>query len=161
MTIKIDHLNYKVNTRPTVKDSWDNTEFVHLNLIFSVSTDDAFRDWFLDKTLEYEKVKVILDTERFEKSSANFLDYLFEHGSSEGWPRDDSNFASGFRTQNSILSYLEKFDKFRYTEYFSWCGATQGAINDIRNLQRGINPTRNTDACFLYQILSGLDYLWD
>jgi hypothetical protein len=41
MTIKIDHLNYKVNTRPTVKDSWDNTEFVHLNLIFSVSTDDC------------------------------------------------------------------------------------------------------------------------
>lgn len=161
-TFKIDHLKYKVTTRPNpTNQEWGNTEFVYLNLVFSVSQDDDMYECFLAKTKDYQETLIILDTERFEREAEGLFDYLMEHGSSEGRPHDSENWVKGFKHQNSIIQYLPKFDKFWFHEYFSWCGLTQGAINDLRLLQSGYNPTRTTDTCFLRQILEALEFHWD
>lgn len=157
MTIKIDHLKYKVKTKPKS----GSTEFVELNIVFSVSSDDQMHDVFHQKVQDYSEKRLLISPERFEKESEGFLEYLIENGSSEGWPSSLDNYVTGFEHNDSILRYLPKFDKFQFHEFFSWCGLVQGAINDLRVLQHGYNPTRTTESCFLLSILEALEFHWD
>lgn len=157
MSIKIDHLKYKVTTKPTNK----GIEFVELNLVFSVSQDDMFYSIFKSKTEEYIERRLIADTKLFEKESSGLLDHMIEHGNSEGFNQTPSQWVTGYELQNNILRYLPKFDKFQFHEYFGWYGLVQGAINDLRDLQLGINKSRTTDSCLLCHILDALEYHWD
>lgn len=135
MTIKIDHLKYRVSTKPTSQ----GTEFVELNLVFSVSQDDVFYSAFKSKTEDYVERHLLKQ------------------------PPQNPPFQSvtGYEFQNPILKYLPKFDKFQFHEYFGWYGLVQGAINDLRDLQLGINKSRTTDSCLLCHILEALEYHWD
>lgn len=156
MSIKIDHLKYKVTTKPK-----NGIEFVELNLVFSVSQDDVFYSTFKSKTEEYIERRLIADTKLFEKKASDLLDYVIEHGTSEGFNQTPRQWVTGYEFQNSILRYLPKFDKFQFHEYFGWYGLVQGAINDLRDLQLGINKSRTTDSCLLCHILDALEYHWD
>jgi hypothetical protein len=158
MSIKIDHLKYKVTTKPASK----GIEFVELNLVFTVAKDDAFYEIFKRKTEDYAEKRLIADTKLFEEEEASgLLDYMAEHGTSEGFRQTPAQLVKGYEFQNSILRYLPKFDKFQFHEYFGWYGLVQGAINDLRDLQLGINKSRTTDSCLLCHILEALEYHWD
>jgi hypothetical protein len=137
MSIKIDHLKYKVETEPK-----NGIEFVELNLVFSISQDDVFYPVFKSKTEDYVKRRLIAD--------------LLDHTNQT--PR---KWVTGYELQNSILRYLPKFDKFQFHEYFGWYGLVQGAINDLRDLQLGTNRSRTIDSCYLCNILEALEYHWD
>ena len=157
MTIKIAHLKYKVTTKP----SGNTTEFVELNLVFSVSQDDEYYTVFKTKTEDYNEIRLIKDTKLFEEEGSKMFDYLMEHGTTEGFKEKTNLWVKGYQLQDSMLQYLPKFDKFQFHEYFGWYGLVQGAINDLRDLQLGINKSRTTDSCLLCNILEALEYHWD
>ena len=159
MSIKIDHLKYKVTTK--AKTSENHIKFVELNLVFTVSQDDEFYEIFKRKTEDYAEKRLIADTKLFEKEASELLDYMVEHGTSEGFKQTPAQWVTGYELQNNILRYLPKFDKFQFHEYFGWYGLVQGAINDLRDLQLGINKSRTTDSCLLCNILEALEYHWD
>jgi hypothetical protein len=156
MTIKIDHLKYKVTSKPKAT----STEFVELNLVFSVSQDDEYYTVFKAKTEDYKALRLIKNTKLFEEEAAKHFDYLMEHGTSEGFELK-TDWVEGYQLQNSMLQYLPKFDKFQFHEYFGWYGLVQGAINDLRDLQLGINKSRTTNSCLLCNILEALELHWD
>lgn len=154
MPIKIDHLKYRVSTKPTNH----GIEFVELNLVFSVSQDDEFYSIFKSKTEDYVEQWLIVDTKKFEEEASEFFDHLLENGNSVGFNLKPKQWVTGYQPQNPILKYLPNFDKFQFHEYFGWYGLVQGAINDLRDLQLGVNKSRTTDSCLLCHILDALEY---
>lgn len=155
------------------------------NLVFRAIGKD-FKDFCLLETRDFKETRIYTDRDLYEKYIHNLraIDTdtgkpLFEWDDEEREERKDRKFipidivntlgikredvyVHGYETVfNPILTYIEKFDVFRFWGYFMDNPATQGITSTIYNLSKGINGTRTTDAHMFLTCLKTLDYFWD
>lgn len=154
------------------------------NLVFR-ALEKEFKDLCLMETQEFKKTRIYTDPDLHQKYIYNLQAYdgdtdkpLFDRSDEEREsdtrkfiPIDIRNtlgiesedvFITGYETVfNPILTYIEKFDVFRFWGYFMDTPATQGITSTIYNLSKGINGTRVTDSHMFLTCLRTLDYFWD
>lgn len=160
--IKILHLTHRLTTKPNPA-LFGSYEYTILNLVFKVYPDSDLYSVFRDKAEEYKKLVVIKDLEEYKKIiDTGWLEKALDKPYKTIDVPDTSHLrVEGYQWQNPILQYLPKFDVFRYSEYFTWTPTVQGILQDLRLLQQGVNLSRTTDDCYLYSLISALDYFWD
>ena len=169
MSINIRHLKYNVKSKPKLDPEKWRVEFVFLNLVFEVDPSSTYHQIFLVKTKDYLQTRVITNIEEYEKimHESNWLEEAIEQKPNENGfvavnlPDTSHLEVLGWQYQNPTLTHLPKFNVFQYSGYYFWTPAVQGIIQDLRLLQLGVSQVRTTPDCYLFNLLSALDYLWD
>ncbi len=160
-----------------------------LNLIFRASDKDdeyySTKQRFLDECKEWKKSEIITDLELYEKykDGLQILDAdtgreLFNRRTQEEKDEDDREYIPiKFSNTNNIeredvyikgyqenfgtmFQYIEKFDVFRFYEYFEINPATKGIIQYIEQLKEMSNPDTYYAGQFL-RALESLQLWWD
>lgn len=159
-----------------------------INLVFRASdTDDEYystKQRFLDECQEWKKSEIVQDLDLFQKysdglrminkkSGKNLLEGLADDEEKDdnglipidfvndnGLEREDV-YTKGYQENwNTMFQYNEKFDVFRFYEFFEINPATEGIIQYIKELQQ----MYNTDTYYagqFYRALKSLELWWD
>jgi hypothetical protein len=159
-----------------------------INLVFRASdTDDEYystKQKFLDECQEWKKSEIVQDLDFFQKysdglrminkkSGKNLLEGLaddeekdddglipIEFVNDNGLEREDV-YTKGYQENwGTMFQYNEKFDVFRFYEFFEINPATEGIIAYIKELQQ----MYNTDTYYagqFFRALKSLEIWWD
>lgn len=156
-----------------------------INLVFCASdTDDEYystKQKFLDECREWKKTEIVQDLDLFQKYSdglrvinkktgKDLLDRIqgededgvipIEFLNDNGLERSDV-YTKGFQENwNTMFQYNEKFDVFRFYEFFEINPATEGIIQYIKELQKMYNVDTYYAGQF-YRALKSLELWWD
>ena len=156
-----------------------------INLVFRVSdTDDEYystKQRFLDECKEWKKTEIVQDLDLFQKYSdgirvinkktgKDLLDRIqgededglipVEFVNDNGLEREDV-YTKGYQENwGTMFQYNEKFDVFRFYEFFEINPATEGIIAYIKELQQMYNPDTYYAGQF-YRALKSLELWWD
>jgi hypothetical protein len=159
-----------------------------INLVFRASdTDDEYystKQRFLDESKEWKKSEIVQDLDLFQKysdglrminkkSGKNLLEGLaddeekdddglipIEFVNDNGLEREEV-YTKGYQENwNTMFQYNEKFDFFRFYEYFEINPATEGIIAYIKELQQMSNPDIYYAGQF-FRALKSLEIFWD
>lgn len=160
-----------------------------VNLIFRASDTDSeyysTKQRFLDECKEWKKTEIVTDLDLHEKykDGLRILDAdtereLFDFRSQEEKDKDDrkyipikfvnSNnleredvFIKGYQENfGTMFQYIEKFDVFRFYEYFEINPVTKGIIKYIEDLKEISNPDEYHAGQF-FRALESLQLWWD
>jgi hypothetical protein len=159
-----------------------------INLVFRASdTDDEYystKQRFLDECQEWKKSEIVTDLELHErykdglrminkKSGKNLLEGLvsdeekdedglipIEFVNDNGLEREDV-YTKGYQENwGTMFQYNEKFDVFRFYEYFEINSATEGIIQYIKELKEMYNPDTYYAGQF-FRATKSLELWWD
>ncbi len=156
-----------------------------INLVFRASdTDDEYystKQKFLDECQEWKKSEIVQDLDLHRKYSdglrvinkktgKDLLDRIqgededglipVEFVNDNGLEREDV-YTKGYQENwNTMFQYNEKFDVFRFYEFFEINPATEGIIAYIKELQQMYNPDTYYAGQF-YRALKSLELWWD
>ncbi len=156
-----------------------------INLVFRASdTDDEYystKQKFLDECQEWKKTEIVQDLDLFRKYSdgirvinkktgKDLLDRIqgededglipIEFLNDNGLEREEV-YTKGFQENwNTMFQYNEKFDVFRFYEYFDINPATEGIIAYIKELQQMYNVDTYYAGQF-FRALKSLELWWD
>jgi hypothetical protein len=156
-----------------------------INLVFRASdTDDEYystKQRFLDECEEWKKSEIVQDLDLHRKYSDGLriinkktgkdlvdkIQYEDEDGlipvefvNDNGLERGDV-YTKGYQENwNTMFQYNEKFDVFRFYEFFEINPATEGIIAYIKELQQMYNPDTYYAGQF-YRALKSLELWWD
>jgi hypothetical protein len=159
-----------------------------INLVFRASdTDDEYystKQRFLDECQEWKKTEIVQDLDLFQKysdglrminkkSGKNLLEGLVDDEETDddglipidfvndnGLEREEV-YTKGFQENwNTMFQYNEKFDVFRFYEFFEINPATEGIIAYIKELQQMYNPDTYYAGQF-FRALKSLEIWWD
>lgn len=159
-----------------------------VNLVFRVWDEDKYsytKERFMNETLEWQEAEIITNLELEEKYSsglrminANTRKDLLDDWRDEAKDDDDYEsfpiefvndygiereqvYTKGYKENwNAMLTYNEKFDVFRFYEYFEINSATEGIIKFIENLKEMRTPDTYY-AGQLFRALKSLELWWD
>lgn len=155
----------------------------NLNLVFRVWDVDKLaytKERFLNEAKEWQKTEIVTDLELAEKYSQglravhkdtgrDIIEESYDKGekyipikfvNDNGLERSDVYIKGYYRNFNSMLSYNEKFDCFRFNEYFTKGTVVNGIIQMIEHLMTIENP----DECAaedLLRCIKSLEFWWD
>ena len=138
----------------------------------------------MDESKEWKKSEIVQDLDLFQKysdglrminkkSGKNLLEGLaddeekdddglipIEFVNDNGLEREDV-YTKGYQENwNTMFQYNEKFDVFRFYEYFEINPATEGIIAYIKELQQMYNPDTYYAGQF-FRALKSLEIFWD
>ena len=156
-----------------------------INLVFRASdTDDEYystKQKFLDECEEWKKSEIVQDLDLHRKYSdglrvinkktgKDLLDRIqgededgliqIEFLNDNGLEREDV-YTKGYQENwNTMFQYNEKFNVFRFYEFFEINPATEGIIEYIKELQQMYNPDTYYAGQF-YRALKSLELWWD
>lgn len=156
-----------------------------INLVFRASdADDEYystKQRFLDECEEWKKSEIVQDLDLHRKYSdglrvinkktgEDLLDRIqgededglipVEFVNDNGLEREDV-YTKGFQENwGTMFQYNEKFDVFRFYEFFEINPATEGIIAYIKELQQMYNPDTYYAGQF-YRALKSLELWWD
>ena len=159
-----------------------------INLVFRASdTDDEYystKQRFLDECQEWKKTEIVQDLDLHQKysdglrminkkSGKNLLEGLADDEEKDddglipidfvndnGLEREDV-YTKGYQENwNTMFQYNEKFDVFRFYEFFEINPATEGIIAYIKELQQMSNPDTYYAGQF-FRALKSLEIFWD
>jgi hypothetical protein len=156
-----------------------------INLVFRASdTDDEYystKQKFLDECNEWKKSEIVQDLDLHRKYSdglrvinkktgKDLLDKIqgededgliqIEFLNDNGLEREDV-YTKGYQENwGTMFQYNEKFDVFRFYEFFEINPATEGIIAYIKELQQMYNPDTYYAGQF-YRALKSLELWWD
>jgi hypothetical protein len=159
-----------------------------INLVFRASdTDDEYystKQKFLDECKEWKKTEIVQDLELHEKysdglrminkiSGKGLLEEIvsdeekdddglipIEFVNDNGIEREDV-YTKGYQENwGTMFQYNEKFDVFRFYEFFEINPATEGIIAYIKELQQMYNPDTYYAGQF-FRALKSLELWWD
>jgi hypothetical protein len=160
-----------------------------INLVFRASDKDdeyySTKQRFLDECQEWKKSEIVTDLELYEKykDGLRMLDGdtgrdLFDFRDEEEKEADDRKlipiqfvndndieredvYIKGFQENwGTMFQYNEKFDVFRFYEYFEINSVTEGIIQYIKELQGMENPDTYYAGQF-FRVLKSLELWWD
>lgn len=159
-----------------------------LNLVFRVFDIDDYpymKERFLNETREWQKTQIVTDLDLYQKYSDGLRMFdadtgrdIFDIRSEEETENDDRKYipirfandnnlerddvyTKGYKENwNTMFEYIEKFDCFRFREYFKINPVTKGIIQYIEELKE-IDDTDTYYAEQLYSALKSLEYWWD
>ncbi len=153
-------------------------------------TDDEYystKQKFLDECKEWKKTEIVQDLDLYEKYSDGLrminkrtgMDMLDKVKYAEPEETEDKSelipiefinlnnlereevYTKGYQENwNTMFQYNEKFDVFRFYEYFEINPATEGIIAYIKELQQMSNPDTYYAGQF-YRALKSLEIFWD
>jgi len=160
-------------------DEFPDWQYFNHNLIFRASRE--FKEMCLQDTKKWREISICIDTEKYDEYIAG-TDFDFgdeeirepvgEYNGVPYYPLDiknnsgidrDSLFVKGY-TDNyaSFLTYIEKFDVFRFHEYLQHNPATTGILKFIDELKEG---EKHYGICCdwnqFYAALKSLEFWWD
>jgi hypothetical protein len=161
------------------EDGFDDWQYFNHNLIFRASGE--FKEMCLQDTKKWKEISICIDTEKYDEYiTGTELDFgdketrepLGEYNGEPYYPLNiinnsgidrDSLFVKGY-TDNyaSFLTYIEKFDVFRFHEYLQYNPATVGILKFIDELKEG--EKRYGICCDynqFYACLKSLEFFWD
>lgn len=158
-----------------------------LNLVFRIWDIEDYpyiKQRFLDECEEWKKAEIVTDLDLYKKYSnglrmldgdtgKDILDGWKENREKEerkfipiefvndnGLEREDV-WTKGYQENwNTMFQYNEKFDCFRFYEYFKINSVTKGIIQYIEELKEVYNPDTYY-AEQLYSALKSLEFWWD
>jgi hypothetical protein len=156
-----------------------------INLVFRASdSDDEYystKQRFLDECQEWKKTEIVQDLDLFQKYSdgirvinkktgKDLLDRIqgededgvipIQFLNDNGLEREDV-YTKGFQENwNTMFQYNEKFDVFRFYEFFEINPATEGSIQYIKELQQMYNVDTYYAGQF-FRALKSLELWWD
>lgn len=155
----------------------------NLNLVFRIWDIDSCsytKERFLNETKEWQKIEIVTDLELAEKyvqglrivhkdtgrdileescdKNEKFIPIEFVNDN--GLERDEVYIQGYSRNWNSMLSYNEKFDCFRFNNFFIKGPVTDGIITMIEQL-RTIETPDECAAEDLLRCIKSLDFWWD
>ena len=159
-----------------------------INLVFRASgTDDEYystKQRFLDECQEWKKTEIVQDLDLHQKysdglrminkkSGKNLLEGLADDEEKDddglipidfvndnGLEREEV-YTKGYQENwNTMFQYNEKFDVFRFYEFFEINPATEGIIAYIKELQQMYNPDTYYAGQF-FRALKSLEIWWD
>lgn len=137
------------------------------NIVFKCNGNNA-RNLAERESAEYRKVHVAESVEKIE----NYFDQLelVFHEKSEieglgkiefkGIPREEVFKEMWMHEPNQLVSYIEKFDVYRYYQYIEWNQATMGLIQEIENIRNGTSRSMVADYHHFFNILKAIDLFW-
>lgn len=154
-----------------------------LNLVFRIWDIDSCsytKERFLNEAKEWQKTEIVTDLELAEKYASGLRAVHKETGrdilekpydenkkwipiefvNDNGLKRDEVYINGYSRNWNSILTYNEKFDVFRFYEYFTKGSVTNGIITMIEQL-RAIEEPDECAAEDLLRCIKSLEFWWD
>jgi hypothetical protein len=139
-----------------------------INLVFRASdTDDEYystKQRFLDECQEWKKSEIVQDLDLFQKYSDGLRMINKKSGKNllEGLADDEEKDDDGLIQENwgTMFQYNEKFDVFRFYEYFEINPATEGIIQYIKELQKMYNVDTYYAGQF-FRALKSLELWWD
>jgi hypothetical protein len=160
-------------------DDFPDWHYYNHNLVFRASGE--FKDMCLRDTQKWKEVSVCIDTEKYDEYidgiEFDFGDketrepvgeyngepyYPLEIKNNSGIDRD-SLFVTGYTDNySSFLTYIEKFDVFRFHEYIQYNPATVGILEFIDELKEG--KSKYGICCDYNQFhscLKSLEFFWD
>ena len=163
--------------------SYHDTGCYKLNLVFKVWDIDELsytKERFLNETKEWQKTEIVTDLELAEKYSQGLRMVLRDTGrdileepydanekfipvefvNDNGIKRSDVYIKGYSHNLNAMLTYNEKFDCFRFYEYFIKSPAVNGIITMIEQL-RTIEEPDECAAEDLLRCIKSLEYWWD
>ena len=157
-------------------DEFPDWQYYIHNLVFRAT--GGFREMCMVETEEWKKIKVCIDTEKYDEY-LNGLEHNFDDdrepvGEWNGEPTYEWNpintsgidreslFVSGYTDNySSFLSYNEKFDVFRFHEYLQHNPATTGILQFIDELKEGKSYGICCDWNQFYAAMKSLEFWWD
>lgn len=154
-----------------------------LNLVFRVWDVDELsytKDRFLNEAKEWQKTEIVTDPELAEKYASGLRAVRSDTGrdileepydkdekfipvkfvNDYGLDRSDVYIEGYSRNWNNMLTYNEKFDCFRFHEYFLKGPVTDGIIAMIEQL-RTIEEPKEYHAEDLLRCIKSLEFWWD
>ena len=161
------------------EDEIPDWQYFNHNLVFRASGE--FKEMCLQDTKKWKEMSVCIDTEKYDEyidgTEFDFGDKetrepVGEYNGEPYYPLDiknnsgidrDSLFVKGY-TDNyaSFLTYIEKFDVFRFHEYLQYNPGTIGILKFIDELKEG--EKRYGICCDynqFYACLKSLEFFWD
>lgn len=147
---------------------------------------DFIKNRFLDECEKWKRTEIVTDLELEEKYSSGLRMINADTGRDllDGWKeekeeyvnekklipiefintnnikREDVYIKGYMENWNSMFEYIEKFDIFRFYEYFEINPITEGIIEYIKELQGMYNPNTYY-AEQLFRTLKSLELWWD
>jgi len=159
-------------------DEFPDWQYFRHNLVFRAS--DEFKEMCLQDTQKWKQVSVCIDTEKYDEYIAgtefDFGDEetrepIGEYNGQSYYPLNiknnsgidrDSLFIKGYTDNySSFLTYIEKFDVFRFYEYLQYNPATIGILKFIDELKEGKSYGITCSYNQFYACLKSLEYFWD
>jgi len=180
MSFDILHFSYRK------WNSYHETGCYNINLVFRVwdkTENDFIKGKFLHESKEWKETEIVQDLDLFQQYSdglrvinkntgkdifdttekdVNRKDKLIplEFTNLNNIDRKDV-YTKGFQENwNSMFQYIEKFDVFRFYEYFEINPITEGVIEYIEELKKMYNPSTYY-ADQLFRTLKSLELWWD
>jgi len=152
--VKIDHLTIR---------HYDG--FAFINLVFSVKDDDHIKRMLEGMVSKYKTVRVMDSVDEYEKFLDGLEVVIAEEPSENGL--HEVHFTYGYDKQpeekiareDSFIEYLEKFDKYVFTEYIEYNDITLGAMRMLSNKEKFENTANGGDV--LMRVLTCLNLFWD
>lgn len=158
--INILHFSYRV--RGIYSKSLGTSMEARVNIVFKVINDDSFMKKRCEyESLEIQKIQTLSSIAEYEK----YLSEVEEVKDICEWIKEDNTFDRVFKTSykvndNPLLTYIPKFDVYRFHEWVDWTPATRGIIKEIESLMSGDNWSSTTDDFQFLRCLRALDIFW-
>jgi hypothetical protein len=159
----IDILHFSYRIRGIYSKSSDTSMEARVNIVFKVLDDN---DSFLKKRCQYEsleiqEIKTLSSIEDYQ----NYLNDLEKVDNICEWINENNTFDKVFKTSYKIndiplLTYIPKFDIYRFHEWIDWTPSTRGIIKEIESLRSGDNWSSVTDGFQFLRCLRALDIFW-
>jgi hypothetical protein len=160
------------------EDEFPDWQYYTYNLVFRASGE--FKEMCLQDTQKWKETKVCIDTEKYDEYIAG-LEFDFgdeetrkpvgEYNGQSYYPLDIKNnsgidrsslFVTGYTDNySSFLTYIEKFDVFRFHEYLQHNPATTGILKFIDELKEGKSYGICCDWNQFYAAMKALEFFWD
>lgn len=160
-----------------------------VNLVFRVFDIQEYsytKQRFMNECKEWKEAEIVTDLELEEKYSSGLKMINSDTGKSilEDWKEEREEYVNekklipiGFvntnnieredvyikgyqENWNSMFQYIEKFDVFRFYEYFEINPATKGIIEYIEELKK-MDNTDEYHAEQLFRVIKSLENFWD
>lgn len=137
------------------------------NIVFRCNSENA--KMYAEKySAEYRKVFAAESKERIEEYYEN-LELVFKEKSDieglgkvefKGIPREEVFKEMWIHETDQFISYIEKFDVYRYYQYIEWNQAIPGLIQELENIRNDNSRSMVADYCLFFNILKAIDIFW-
>lgn len=157
---EILHFSYRV--RETYTDELESPMEAKVNLVFKVIDKSGYLNRRCEReSSEISEVITLSSIEDYNNYVSN-LEQVTDIGS---WCNEQKQYEKVFIKSYTIndmplLTYIPKFDVYRFSEWVDWSPATQGIIEEIKLISQGENKSSSSIGCHFLRCLRALDIFW-
>jgi hypothetical protein len=149
---KIRHISV-VTSKPSA-----GANYFYLNLVFEVASEAThFQRYLKDTQAEYTEI-TIFTHEEISREYNSLEDFITDMNTRAlechtGW---------GLNDKHGWFTHIEKFDVWRFNEYFIDCAVTRSLVDTLKMIDAGMEISeRTTNESILMSVFESLKQWWD